>query len=155
LVHGSWSVLVERRVWIDVGNKGRGLGEWGRRMHSGLPDLQAACVRYAFVRVVKEAGIRVGEEGSASGRNGKGQGFQIREGVVEVVGLEGFLGRAVPGTDLGTVRRRVEEFVKEMEAWPGQGRLGEGIEKLAVLREPEAREMLGELLVGINTAGGE
>jgi hypothetical protein len=40
----------------------------------------------------------------------------------------------------------VEEFVKEMEAWPGQGRLAEGMEKLAVL---------GELLAGIYTAGGE
>ena len=140
LVQGSWSVVVERRVWIDVGNK----GEAGRGV-SWMPDLEAACVRYAFVRVTKVGGIKVGDGREREEGNREERG--IREGQVEVTGLKGFLGATAPGVDSGLVDQRVDEFVREMEEWPGQGVLADGMEKLSVLGDEEAREMLGEFLV--------
>ncbi|KAK0668118.1 hypothetical protein QBC41DRAFT_394541 [Cercophora samala] len=128
LPEGSWNVIVERGIYVDVGNK----GPEGEGM-SWMPDLMGAWVRYALVRAVKTGGIVVD-------RGGEG----IKKGEMEVVGLEGFLERAAPGVDLGVVRRRVEEFKREMEEWPGQGNLREGMEKLAVMGGEEARGLLRE-----------
>lgn len=140
LVQGSWSVVVERRVWVDVGNK----GEAGRGV-SWMLDLETAYVRYAFVRVTKVGGIKVGDGRERNEGNREGRG--IREGQVEVTGLKGFLGATAPGVDSGLVDQRVDEFVREMEEWPGQGALADGMEKLSVLGDEEARKMLGEFLV--------
>jgi hypothetical protein len=60
--------------------------------------------------------------------------------------LEEFLGATVPGVDLGAARRRVGSFVKEMEEWPGQAVLPEGVRKLGVLEKREARDLLVEFL---------
>ena len=141
LVQGSWSVVVERRVWIDVGNK----GEAGRGL-SWMPDLKTAYVRYAFVRV-KVGGIKLEDELERKEWNRKEE-RGIREGEAEVTGLKGFLETTAPGVDLGLVNHRVDEFVKEMEGWPGQGALADGMEKLSVLGKEEARKMLGEFLSG-------
>jgi hypothetical protein len=90
LVHGSWSVLVERRVWIDVGNKGEEARGMGRENARWMPDLQAACVRYAFVRVVKDGGLRAGEEDAGSARNGGGGGVRLEKGRWRLFGWRGF-----------------------------------------------------------------
>lgn len=108
-------------------------------------DLETAYVRYAFVRVTKVGGNKVGDGRERNEGNREGRG--IREGQVEVTGLKGFLGATAPGVDSGLVDQRVDEFVREMEEWPGQGALADGMEKLSVLGDEEARKMLGEFLV--------
>jgi hypothetical protein len=60
--------------------------------------------------------------------------------------LEEFLEATVPGVDVGAARRRVASFVKEMEEWPGQAVLPEGVRKLGVVEKREARELLVEFL---------
>ena len=60
--------------------------------------------------------------------------------LVEVVGMEGFWEATAPGVDSGLARRRVQEFVDEVGKQPGQVTLADGMEKLAVFAEGEARE---------------
>ena len=80
------------------------------------------------------------------GEGGKGKRRVVEEGDVKVVGKDGVLEATAPGVDLGLLRRRVEEFVKEMEGWPQQGNLADGMEKLAVFAEGGERELLGNFL---------
>ncbi|KAK4181202.1 hypothetical protein QBC36DRAFT_122309 [Triangularia setosa] len=101
---------------------------------SWMPDLMASWVRYAIVRVDKAEGIRPHEKGG------------VKKGEVEVVGLERFLERTVSRVEIGVVKGRVEEFKREMERRPGQGNLGKGMKKLAVMGEEEVRGLLEAFL---------
>lgn len=128
----SWNVIVERGIHVDVGNK----GPEGEGM-SWMPDLKAAWVRYALVRVVKPGGVKLDQDGG------------IKERDVEIVDLEGFLYRVDLGfskADGDTVWRRMTEFEREMEEWPGQGGLGKGMPKVGVIGEKEARGLLADFL---------
>lgn len=149
LPQGSWVVLARRRVWVDEGNKREG----GRGAPAWLPDWDAAWVEYAFVKVVRDGGVSVVKDRDGDGGGGVMHRAAVGEGDVEVGGLEEFLEATVPGVDLEVVRRRVGEFVTEMEEWPGQAVLPEGVRKLGVLGEREARELLVEFLEDVKRWG--
>lgn len=53
LLEESWNVIVERGIYVDVGNKGLE----GEGM-SWMLDLKVVWVRYVFVRVVKFGGVK-------------------------------------------------------------------------------------------------
>lgn len=120
LAHGGWNVLVSEETHTNR--------EITRLAMVNGKSSSAHCIRYAFVRPRRG---RIAVEAP-----------QTRPLELEAVGLQQFLAATAPEVDPAVVNRRLRDLADEMDTWPLEPPLPPGLERLSVLSQEEAADVL-------------